>query len=332
MKIKKVLSLFAITAFLLTSCSSDDNEIIRPEQKDQVEVGTSLPITGYYVFPHTPTMPLPFKFESDKITIFFADNDQATNEVYNVVKVYKNTANVIKAVTTPKDGKGYKTFFFREQTENGVQIHMDYTFDTESEAVNTAYPTDKKTTTRNVTIKADNPHGSMKFGWLQLNKEQEKVQNMDKLKGVYGSEVILDNDNKPKAQYVFKLNDKDEAFLFRANMGNGFGDSASFTLKKVATDETKGQIIYEVTGSTGYYSGRTGQFLTVYVKDITTDGSKATFAIATKDGGNSVAGSKGDIVGKTIEEAKEIKAPEADKVWEKDMMKYAHLWIPTTRE
>ncbi|MVX35576.1 hypothetical protein [Myroides sp. LoEW2-1] len=334
MKLTKLFSGVAILAFLFTSCSSDDNnEPIRPDNKDQIALGSILPIEGTYVFPHTPTMPLPFKFESNKITIIFEDksNQTTAEDVYDVLSVYKNTSKdeIIKAVTKSKSTQEYKTFFFKDQKEESVLIHMDYSFPTQDEAIKSAYPTETKTTTK--TITADNPHGNMKFGWLKLEKEEDKVQNMDKLKGVYGSEIIMKEGN-PTAQYVFKINSDEDAFLFRANMGKGFGDSASFILKKVATDEAKGQLIYEVTGSTGYYEGRTGQYLTIYVKDISADGAKATFAIATKDGSNSVAGSKGDVVGKTIEEAKAIKAPEASQVWENDMMNYAHKWMPTTRE
>lgn len=163
--------------------------------------------------------------------------------------------------------------------------------------------------------------------------KEDKAGTFGNLKGTYGSTIIKDGETgKPQAQYLFKVGDGNEAFLFRADMGNGFGDSASFTLKKVFDDEKKGQIIYEITGSTGYYSGRNGQFLTIYVKDISSKGDKATFAIATKDGKNSVSSSQGDVIGKTIEEAKAINAPTDNLVWQNDMMKYAHLWISTTRE
>lgn len=155
----------------------------------------------------------------------------------------------------------------------------------------------------------------------------------ENLNGAYGSQIIYDENDEPLAQYVFKIGDNNEAFLFRANMtGSGMDDSASFILSRVFADESKGQLIYEVTGSTGYYSGRDGQFLTIYVKDISATGDTATFAIATKDGSTSVAASKGDVIGKTLEEAKAIQAPSADQVWDLDMMAYAHQWISTTRE
>ncbi len=153
------------------------------------------------------------------------------------------------------------------------------------------------------------------------------------LKGTYGSAIIKnDQTGKPQAQYVFKIGEGNEAFLFKADMGSGFNESASFKLKKVFDDEKTGQIIYEITGSTGYYAGRDGQFLTVYVKDISPKGDKATFAIATKGGKNSVSASQGDVIGKTIDEAKAITPPTNDQVWDNNMMKYAHLWISTTRE
>lgn len=157
--------------------------------------------------------------------------------------------------------------------------------------------------------------------------------SFENLNGTYGSAIIYDENNEPLAQYVFKIGENNEAFLFRANMtGSGMDDFASFVLSRVFADESKGQLIYKITSSTGYYAGREGQFLTIYVKDISATADKATFAIATKDGSTSVAASKGDVIGKTLEEAKEIQAPSADKIWNLDMMTYAHQWISTTKE
>lgn len=448
---KKILSLFAITAFLMTSCSSDDNTPIRPEIKDQVEVSKESPIIGEYSFNHAGN-PIPFHFEKTTITMKMSGmaGSGQDDDVYNVITTYKNETGVFKTVAKNKETSEFKAFFFREinNDKSEFMFNMDLTAKTEIEAIKAAYPT------KDVVV----DHKKGEFGWLKLtrgavaekielpvngkyvftqgthvyyynftnevvnfngaydmtvlahNKNTNKIllqgkseevknkyyviqlknikdDNVDiarltfsettakadaekeyasqteikanfttytkdkgtessafkNLKGTYGSTIILAPATKlPLAQYVFKLVDNDEAFLFRADMGKGFGESASFTLKKAATDEAKGQIIYEVTGSTGYYSGRTGQFLTVYVKDIAKDGSKATFAIATRqsintetkqlEDTNSVAKSKGDVIGKTIEEAKTIKAPEAEKVWKEDMMNYAHLWMQTTRE
>lgn len=323
MKLTKLFTAFAVMAFLITGCSSDDNnEILRPDNKDQVEVPSGLPITGKYIFPHTEAMPLPFTFTKDKIVITYKDDKSSQDEVYDVHKVYKNSTNIIKAVTSKKDVEGFKVFFFRNETEEGVEINMDYDFDKEEDAIKSAYPLDQ--TKARINVRIDNPHGNMKFGWLKLRKSKEGF-NLDKLKGDYGSVKVGQGGI---AQYVFRLGNEDEAFIFMVEDEA----SASFKLKKVAEDDTIGQLIYEVTGSTGYYAGRTGQFLTIYAKDISETGDKATLAIATKDGSGSVAGSKGDIVGKTIEEAKTIKAPEADKVWKEDMMTYAHVWIPTIRK
>lgn len=441
MKIKKVLSLFAISAFLLTSCSSDDNSPIRPEQKDQTEVSKESPVVGEYSYNHAGN-PIPFVFEKNAITMKMSGmaGSGQEDDIFTVLTTYKNSEGVLKTVAKNKETSEYKAFFFRDikDDKSEFMFNMDLTAKSEIEAIKSVYPA------KDIVV----DHNKGQFGWLKMTKgaivepialpvngkyvfsqsghtyyynftnevvnfngaydmtvlahnkntnkillqgKDESVKNNyyviqlknivdDKvaiarltfstatakadaekefasqedikanfttytkdngttnsafanLKGTYGSTVILDPVTKlPLAQYVFKLVDNEETFLFKAEMGQGFGDQASFKLKTVATDEKAGQIIYEVTGSTGYYSGRTGQFLTVYVKDIAKDGSKATFAIATKDGGNSVAGSKGDIVGKTIEEAKAIKAPESDKVWKLDMMKYAHLWISTTRE
>ncbi|MGL4583827.1 MAG: hypothetical protein ACRCVU_12700 [Flavobacterium sp.] len=447
---KKILSLFAITAFLMTSCSSDDNTPIRPEIKDQTEVGKESPIVGEYSFNHAGN-PIPFHFEKNKITMKMTGmaGSGQDDDVFDVITTYKDKAGVLKTVAKSKETNEYKAFFFRDikDDKSKFMFNMDLTAKTEIEAIKAAYPA------KDIVV----DHAKGQFGWLEMikgaivepiqlpvngkyvfaqgthvyyynftnevvnfngaydmtvlahNKNTNKIllqgkneevknkyyviqlknikdDNVDiarltfsettakadaekeyasqteikanfttytkdkgtdsafaNLKGTYGSTIIVDPATKlPLAQYVFKLVDNDEAFLFRADMGKGFGESASFTLKKVDTDEAKGQIIYEVTGSTGYYSGRTGQYLTVYVKDIAKDGSKATFSIATRqlintetkqlEDTNSVAKSKGDVIGKTIEEAKAIKAPEAEKVWKEDMMKYAHLWMQTTRE
>lgn len=138
--------------------------------------------------------------------------------------------------------------------------------------------------------------------------------------------------NNGIAQYRFKMGNNDEAFLFMVAEEDGTMEaSASLKLKRVFADEKSGQLIYKITSSNGYYSGRDNQFLTIYAKGIATNGSSATFAIATKDGSGSIAASKGNIIGQTLEEAKLIVAPENDKLWGENMMVYAHVWIKTIR-
>jgi len=151
------------------------------------------------------------------------------------------------------------------------------------------------------------------------------------LNGTYVSAKIKVQ-GKEMGQYEFHMGENNQAFLFMGDFtGAGtYVEGGKLALKRVFTDEAKGQIIFEITKSEGYYAGRDGQFITLYVKDYK-DGKKATFAIATKGGVTSIATSKGDVIGKTLEEAKAIAAPDAMKMWGEDMMNYTHLWIPTTK-
>lgn len=458
MKIKKVLSLFAITAFLLTSCSSDDNEIIRPEQKDQVEVSKESPVLGDYSFNHAGN-PIPFHFEKTTITMKMSGmaGSGQDDEIFNVITTYKNAEGVLKTVAKNKDNNEYKAFFFRDikDDKSTFLLNTDLSTSSEIEAIKAAYPA------KDIVV----DHGAGQFGWLPMTKGAivepillpingkysfsattpqgtfsyyyDFSNDVINFSGDYNMTVLAHNkntnkillvgkdekvkdfyyviqlknivDNKvdvarltykatsegltPKQQaekefasqeeikanfttytkdegtnntafanlkgsyvtekmgptkigyYTFRMGEDKDAFLFVADMaGSGeFKESASFNLERVFADEKSGQLIYKVISAKGYYEGREGQYLTFYVKDITADGSKATFAIATKqvkdDKGNlldsnSILKSKGDVVGKTLEEAKSIKAPEANKVFvpKEGMMKYAHLWIPTTRE
>lgn len=149
------------------------------------------------------------------------------------------------------------------------------------------------------------------------------------LNGTYLSATIGNN----LGYYQFTVGENNEAFLFMGDFtGSGtFSEGGKLELKKVFEDETKGQIIFEITNSEGYYAERNGQFLTLYVKDYS-DGRKATFAIATKGGVTSISTSKGNVIGMTLEEAKALAAPDAMKVWDGGMMAYAHVWIPTTKK
>ena len=457
MKIKKVLSLFAITAFLLTSCSSDDNEIIRPEVKDQVEVSKESPVIGEYSFNHAGN-PIPFEFQKKTITMKMSGmaGSGQDDDIFDVITTYKNKEGVLKTVAKNKQNE-YKAFFFRDIKDDNSEFmfNMDLTAKNENEAIKAAYPA------KDIVV----DHAAGQFGWLPLTKgtvvepialpvngkyvfsattpqgtftyyynfsndvvnfngdydmtvishnkntnkillqgKDEKVKDfyyVIQLKNIKDDNVDIaratykaDKDGlTPKQQaekefasqeeikanfttytkdkgtnntafanlkgsyvtekmgptkigyYTFRMGEDKEAFLFVADMtGSGeFKESASFNLERVFADEKSGQLIYKIISAKGYYEGREGQYLTFYIKEIAADGSKATFAIATKqvkdDKGNildsnSILKSKGDVIGKNLEEAKLIKAPEANKVFiPKDgMSKYAHLWIPTTRE
>lgn len=149
------------------------------------------------------------------------------------------------------------------------------------------------------------------------------------LNGTYVSAIIGNN----LGYYEFKMGSNNEAFLFMGDFaGSGtFEAGGKLELKRVFSDETKGQIIFEILNSEGYYAERNGQFLTLYVKDYQ-DGTKATFAIATKGGVTSISTSKGNVIGTTLEEAKALAAPAAMNMWGENMMAYAHVWIPTTKK
>ncbi|MGQ8867178.1 hypothetical protein [Myroides sp. TSA_177.3] len=157
----------------------------------------------------------------------------------------------------------------------------------------------------------------------------ETIPAFEGLKGTYVSATIGNN----LGYYQFTMGENNEAFLFMGDFaGSGtFDEGGKLELKKVFADKAKGQIIFEITNSEGYYAERNGQFLTLYVKDYA-DGTKATFAIATKGGVTSISTSKGNVIGTTLEEAKALAAPDAMKAWDGGMMAYAHVWIPTTKK
>lgn len=163
MNIRKVLSLFAISAFLLTSCSSDDNSPIRPEQKDQIEVGKESPIVGEYSFNHAGN-PIPFIFEKNIITMKMsgmAGSGQG-DDVYNVLTTYKNTDGVLKTVAKNKETSEYKAFFFRDikDDKSKFMFNMDLTAKSEIEAIKAAYPA------KDIVV----DHGKGQFGWLEMNQ------------------------------------------------------------------------------------------------------------------------------------------------------------------
>ncbi|WP_353102999.1 hypothetical protein [Myroides odoratus] len=160
----------------------------------------------------------------------------------------------------------------------------------------------------------------------------ETIPSFEGLNGTYVSAMIVIGGDD-MGQYEFHIGENNNAFLLMADFSGGgtFTEGGKVDLKRVFTDEAKGQMIFEIMDSAGYYAGRTGQFLTVYVRDYQT-GTKASFAIATKKGSSSIAASKGDVIGKTLEEAKAVAAPDAMKAWNGGMMDYAHVWIPTTKK
>ncbi|QQU02991.1 hypothetical protein [Myroides odoratus] len=166
-------------------------------------------------------------------------------------------------------------------------------------------------------------------GRFNTYTKEDSEASFEGLKGTYVSATIGNN----LGYYQFTMGENNEAFLFMGDFaGSGtFDEGGKLELKKVFADKAKGQIIFEITNSEGYYAERNGQFLTLYVKDYA-DGTKATFAIATKGGVTSISTSKGNVIGTTLEEAKALAAPDAMKAWDGGMMAYAHVWIPTTKK
>ncbi|MHC5200757.1 hypothetical protein [Myroides sp. LJL119] len=154
--------------------------------------------------------------------------------------------------------------------------------------------------------------------------DQKKQGETEQLTGLYVSQVV-----NGIAQYQFDFTSNNQAFIFAADMkGEGaLSPAAVLSLELVEQDKATGQIIYLITKATGYYQGRENQYLTIYVKNIADDFSTADIAIATKDASTSISASKGDVIGTTLEQAKAIKAPQANLVWETDMNAYAHRWI-----
>ncbi|MBB1138277.1 hypothetical protein [Myroides sp. WP-1] len=445
MKVTKLLSALAMLALIsvgTASCSSDDDVIRKENNNDQTEVGSELPFEGNFAYAHAGN-PIPFEFTKKTINMKMSGmaGSGQEDDTYNVLKVYKDKNNVLKAVAKNTKESEYKAFFFKNIKEESLDININYTFKSEIEAIESTYPTSGDITP---------DHGNNIFPWLKLTRtggeEPAKINlpvqgkyvfsaqghtyyytfsnTVVNFNGSYDMTVLKHNTNtnkillegvgekagtfyvaqlknitentvdvarltfgeadaKQKAeaefalaseltggkfttytkeggvttpafaelngtylsamiamngvdvgQYEFHIGENDEAFIFMGDFrGTGtFTEGGKIEMKRVFTDEAKGQIIYEILNSEGYYDGRTGQFLTIYVRDYKETAGKATFAIATKKGESSIAASKGDVIGKTLEEAKAIAAPDAMKMWDGGMMAYAHVWIPTTKK
>ncbi|MGG5507687.1 MULTISPECIES: hypothetical protein [unclassified Myroides] len=448
MKVTKLLSALAVLALIsvgTTSCSSDDNVIRNEKNNDQKEVGSELPFEGNFAYAHAGN-PIPFEFTKKTISMKMSGmaGSGLEDDNYNVIKVYKDKNNVLKAVAKNTKESEYKAFFFKNIKEESLDININYSFKSEIEAIESTYPTAGDITP---------DHGNNIFPWLKLTRtggeEPVKINLPVQGKYVFSSQgytyfykfsntvvnfndsydmkvlqhntntnkVLLEGvgekagtfyvlqlnnitentvdvarltygeaDAKTKAeaefalaseltggrfntytkegtdggettpaftelngtylsaiikvngadmgQYEFHIGENDEAFIFMGDFrGTGtFTPGGKIEMKRVFADESKGQIIYEILHSEGYYDGRTGEFLTLYVRDYKETANKATFAIATKNGEGSIAASKGNAIGKTLEEAKAIAAPDAMKMWNGGMMEYAHVWIPTTKK
>ncbi|MEK6493529.1 hypothetical protein [Myroides odoratimimus] len=340
MKIKKVLSLFAITAFLLTSCSSDDNEIIRPEVKDQVEVSKESPVIGEYSFNHAGN-PIPFEFQKKTITMKMSGmaGSGQDDDIFDVITTYKNKEGVLKTVAKNKQNE-YKAFFFRDIKDDNSEFmfNMDLTAKNENEAIKAAYPA------KDIVV----DHDAGQFGWLPLTK------------GTVVEPIALPVNGK----YVFSATTPQGTFTYYYNFSNDVVNfNGDYDMTVISHNKNTNKILLQ-----GKDEKVKDFYYVIQLKNIKDDNVdiaratykadkdgltpkqqaekefasqeeiKANFTTYTKDKGTNntaFANLKGSyVIGKTLEEAKLIKAPEANKVFiPKDgMSKYAHLWIPTTRE
>lgn len=165
MKITKFFSALAIFALLTTSCSSDDDVIRNPptEQGGQKEVGTELSFEGTYAYAHAGN-PIPFEFKKKSITMqmsLMAGSGQE-DDTYNIIKIYENADGVLKVVSKHQTASEYKAFFLRNIKEGeSLDINIDYSFPSELEAKEAAYPASGNSTP---------DHANNKFGWLKLTK------------------------------------------------------------------------------------------------------------------------------------------------------------------
>lgn len=265
-----------------------------------------LPVEGKYIF------------SQQGHTYFYTFSNETVNfnDSYDM-KVLKHNTNTNKILL---EGKGEKAgSYFVAQLKNITANTVDVARLTFGEA-------DAKTKAEAEFALASELTGGR---FSTYTKEGNGNPVFEGLNGTYVTETIGGN----LGYYQFVMNGNNEAFLFMGDFSGAgnFTEGAKLELKKVFDDQAKGQIIFEITNSDGYYSGRTGQFLTLYVRDYA-DGTKATFAIATKGGVSSISSTKGDVIGKTLEEAKTIAAPDAMKIWNGGMMDYAHVWMSTTKK
>ncbi|WP_233266234.1 hypothetical protein [Myroides fluvii] len=273
----------------------------------------NLPVQGKYVFSQ----------QGHTYSYTFSNETVNFNDSYDM-KVLKHNTNTNKILL---EGKGEKAgSYFVAQLKNITATTVDVARATFGEA-------DAKIKAEaEFALATDLTGGRFSTYTKEGSEGGETIPSFEGLSGTYASTMIVIG-GKNMGQYEFHIGENDNAFLLMADFsGTGsFTEGGKVDLKRVFTDEAKGQMIFEIMNSAGYYEGRTGQFLTVYVRDYQT-GTKASFAIATKKGESSIAASKGDAIGKTLEEAKAIAAPDAMKAWDGGMMNYAHVWIPTTKK
>jgi len=271
-------------------------------------VKINLPVQGKYVF------------SAQGHTYFYTFSNEIVhfNGAYDmkILKHNKNTNKILLEGTGEKAGS-----FFVAQLKNITANTVDVARLTFGEA-------DAKTKAEAEFALATDVKATFTT-YTKESTEEGKIPAFEGLNGTYTSAIIGNN----LGYYEFVMGESNEAFLFMGDFSGAgnYSEGGKLELEKVFADKAKGQIIFEIKNSEGYYAERNGQFLTLYVKDYA-NGEKATFAIATKGGATSISTSKGNVIGTTLEEAKALVAPDAMKVWDGGMMAYAHVWIPTTKK
>lgn len=171
MKSIKTFSFLLILAMIFTSCSSDDNDTIRVEDKNQVEIDPTLNFEGIYNFMHAGN-PISFTFSKDAIQVNLANmtGSEQENQRYEIISIYKNKlSNIEKVVTKDIQTGNFKTFFMTNKTSESLLFNMDgtYSFENIEQAISSTYPQ------ANEVIEVD--HSKNIFGWIKLEKDNEIV-------------------------------------------------------------------------------------------------------------------------------------------------------------
>ena len=113
-KLGKIFASVAIFSFLLVGCSSNDDVIRKNPDQTQTEVGKQLTFEGDYQYTHGGN-PIPFSFSKTKIVMLMSQMTGSNQEddVYNIIKVYKNDQNILKVVAKHESISEYKAFYFK---------------------------------------------------------------------------------------------------------------------------------------------------------------------------------------------------------------------------
>lgn len=171
--IKTITSLLLVVLFQV-ACSTQDDQIIRGDQNNQVELDPILEFLGTYNFYHAGNS-IPFDFTENSIVINMADmtGSGQENEHYEILAVYQNISNKVKKVVTKQQSKNiYKAFFLSDQDLESFNFNMDatYNFENLAQAIQTNYPQPNT----NITI----DHNKGIYGWIKLTKQEQKPEEI----------------------------------------------------------------------------------------------------------------------------------------------------------